>query len=147
MSNFLRSMNYSMIGSPFLHYLPEFAQTHLHWAHNTIQSSHPLSALLLLPSSLLLLLTFSQHETFPVSWFFASGNQSIGASASASILPMNIWCWFPLGLTGLISLLPNGLSRVFPSTTVWKRQFFSIQPSLWSNTHNVHDHWKIHSFD
>ena len=70
-----------------------------------------------------------------MSWLFASGGQSIGASASASVLPMNIQDWFPLGLTGWISLLSKGLPRVFSSTTVWKHQFFGAQPSLWSNSH------------
>ena len=67
--------------------------------------------------------------------FFASGGQRIGASASASVLPMNIQGWFPLGLTGLISLQSKGLSRVFSNTTVQKHQFFSTQPFLWSNSH------------
>ena len=66
----------------------------------------------------------------PVSWLFASGSQSIGASASASVLSMNIQGWFPLGLTDLISLLSKGLSRIFSSTTVQKYQFFGAQPSL-----------------
>ena len=70
----------------------------------------------------------------PVSQF-ASGSQSIGASASASILPMNIQNWFSLGLTGLISLLSKGLSRIFSSITIWKHQFFGAQLSLWSNSH------------
>ena len=61
------------------------------------------------------------------------GRQSIGASASASALPVNIQDWFPLGLTGWISLQSNGLSRVFSSTTSWKHQFFAAQPFLWSN--------------
>ena len=67
--------------------------------------------------------------------FFASGGQSIGASASASVFPMNIQGWFPLGLTSLISLQSKGLSRVFSSPTVWKHQFFRTQPSLWSSSH------------
>ena len=58
-------------------------------------------------------------QSFPVSWFFTSGGQSIGASASASILPMNTQGWFPLGLTGLISLLSKGVSRVFSNITIW----------------------------
>ena len=62
-------------------------------------------------------------------------HQMTKASASASVFPMNILGWFPLGLTALISLLSEGLWRVFSSTTVWKHQFFSIQPSLWSNSH------------
>ena len=75
--------------------------------------------------------------TFAVSQFFASGGQSIGASASASasVFPMNIQDWSPLGLTGLISLLFKGLSRVLSSTTVQKHQFFSTQPPSWSNSH------------
>ena len=72
---------------------------------------------------------------FPMSWLFPSGGQSIDASASTSVLPMNIQKWFPLGLTNLISLLSKGISRVFSSTTVWKYQFFSGQCSLWSNSH------------
>ena len=70
-----------------------------------------------------------------MSQLFAWGGQSIGASASASVLPMNIQGMFPLGLTGLISLLPKGLSRTFSSTTIGKHQFFSAQPSLWSSSH------------
>ena len=73
--------------------------------------------------------------SFPMSRLFTSGNQSIGASASASVLPMNIHDWFPLGLTGLLSLQSKGLSKVFSNTTVRKHQFFSSQPSLWSNSH------------
>ena len=71
--------------------------------------------------------------SFPVSQLFTSGGQSIGASAS--VLPMNIQGWFPLGLTGLISLLSKGLLRVFSSTTFWRHQFFNTQPFLWSNSH------------
>ena len=85
--------------------------------------------LLLLPS------IFPASGSFPMSQFFASGGQSIGASASASVLPMYIQGWFPLGLTGLISLLSKGLSRVFSSTTVQRHQKFGAQPSLWSNSH------------
>ena len=68
-----------------------------------------------------------------MSWLFASGGQSIGASSS--VLPMNIQGWFPLKLTDLISMQSKGLSRVFSNTTVGKHQFFSTQPSLWSNSH------------
>ena len=96
------------------------------WCHPTVSSSvAPFSC----PQS------FPVSGSFPISQFFASGGQSIGASASASVLPMNIQGWFPLGLTGLISLLSKGLSRVFSSTTVQKYRFFSAQPSLWSNSH------------
>ena len=78
---------------------------------------------------------FPASGSFPMSQLFTSGGQSIGATASASVFPMNIQCWFPLGLTGLISLLPKGLSRVFSKTTVQKHQSFSSQTSLWSNSH------------
>ena len=71
--------------------------------------------------------------SFPMSQLFTSGGHSIGTSAS--VLPMNIQGWFTLGLTGLISLQSKGLSRVFPSTTVWKHQLFAAQPSLWSKAH------------
>ena len=89
-----------------LHHLPDPAQTHVHWVSDAIWPSHPLSS----PSPPTF--NLSQHQSFPMSWFFSSGGQSIGASASASIPPMNIQAWFPLGLTGLISLLSMGLSRV-----------------------------------
>ena len=73
--------------------------------------------------------------SFLMSQFFLSGGQSIGASASASVLPMTIQDWFPLGLTGLISSQSKGLSRVFSSTSVQKHQFFGDQLSLQSNSH------------
>ena len=74
--------------------------------------------------------SFPASGSFPMSWLFTSGGQIIGASAltSASVLPMNIPGWFPLGLTDLISLLSKGLSTVFSSTTIEKHQFFSAQP-------------------
>ena len=72
---------------------------------------------------------------FPVSQFFASGGWSIRASASASVLPVKIQHWFPLGFTGLSSLQSKGLSRVFSNTTVQKHQFFTAQLSLWSSSH------------
>ena len=100
----------------------------LSWlCHPTISTilCHPL---LLLPS------IFPSIRVFPMSHFFQSGGQSIGTLASASVLPMNIQDWFPLGFTGLISMLSKGLSRVF-NTTVQKHQFFGTQPSLWSNSH------------
>ena len=108
-------------GFAILHYLSEFAQTHVHWVSDAIQLSHPP-----LPASPPVL---SQGQpgsgSFPMSWLFPSGGQSIGTSASASVLPMNIQDWFPLELTGLVSLLFKGLSGVFSSTTIWKHQSFS----------------------
>ena len=96
------------------------------WCHPTISSS------VILFSSRLQ--SFSASGSFQ-SQFFASCGQSIGASASASILSMTIQGWFPLRLTGLISLLSKGLSRVFSSTTVQKHQFFRALPSLQTSSH------------
>ena len=92
------------------------------WCHPTISSS-------VVPFSSCLQ-SFSASRSFPMSQFFASGGQSIGVSASASVLPMNIQDWFPLGLTSLISSQSKGLSRVFSNTTVQKHQFFGTQLSL-----------------
>ena len=79
--------------------------------------------------------SFPASESFLKSWLFSSGGQNFGASASASVLRVNIQDWFPLGLTGLISLQPKGLSRVFSNTTVQKHHFFGILLSLWPNSH------------
>ena len=79
--------------------------------------------------------SFPKSMSFPISWLFTSGGQSIVASASALVLPMNIQGQCPLGLTGMISLVSQGLSRVFSNTTVQKHQFFSAQPSVWCNSH------------
>ena len=95
------------------------------WCYPTIPSS--VIAFFSCPQS------FSASRSFPESWPSASSGQSIGASAI--VLPVNIQGWFPLGLTGLISLQSKGFSRVFFSTTVWKHQFFGTQPSLCSNSH------------
>ena len=119
-------MDYSMPGFPVHHQLPGTYSNScpLSWqCHPNISSSFvPFSSC---PQS------FSASGSFPVSQHFASGGQSIRASASASVLPMNIQGWFPLGLTDLISLQSKRLSRVFSSITVWKHQFFSAQPSLY----------------
>ena len=121
-------MDCSMWGFPVHYQLLELAQTHVHQVSDAIQPSHPS----VIPFS-------SCLQSFPASWsfhmsqFFASGGQSI--RASASVLPMNIQGWFPLGFIGLISLLSKGLSRVFSNTTVPKHQFFGTQLLLWSNSH------------
>ena len=96
------------------------------WCHPAISSSViPFSSCLQsLPAS----------GSFPMSQLFASGGQSIGVSALASVLPMNTQDWSPLGWTGWISLQSKGLSNVFSNTTVWKHQFFGDQPPLWSNS-------------
>ena len=97
------------------------------WCHPTISSS-------VIPFSSHLH-SFPASGSSPMSQFFASGGQSIGVSASASVLPISIQDWFPLGLTGWISLQSKGLSRVFSNITVQKHQFFSTQLSLKSNSH------------
>ena len=109
------------------------------WRHPTISSTSALFSFCLQ--------SFPALGSFPMSWLFMSDDQNIGVWSSASVLPMNIQNWFPLGLTGLISLQSKGPSRVFSSTTIWKHQFFSAQPSLWSNSHIHKDYWKNHSFD
>ena len=95
------------------------------WCHSTISSS--------VEHFSFCLQSFPTSGSFLMNQFFASGGQSI--EASASVLQKTIQDWFPLGLTGLISLQSKGLSRVFSSTTVWKHEFFGAQPSLWSNSH------------
>ena len=104
------------------------------WRHPTISSSDiPLSSYLQ---------SFPASGSFPISQFFTTGGQSIVASASVSIFPMNIWGWFPLALTDLISLLSEELSRVsrnsaklFSNNTVQKHQYCHVQLSLWSNSY------------
>ena len=117
-------INYSTPGLPVYQQLPEFTQTHVHWVSDAITIS---SSAFLFSSCLQ---SFPASVSFPVSQFFASGGQSIGVSASASVLPMNTQDWSPLGWTGWISLQSKGLSRVFFNTTVQKHQFFSTQLSL-----------------
>ena len=128
-------MDCSMPGFPVLHHLPEFARTHplSQWCHPTISSS--VTTFSSCPHS------FPTIESFPMSWLFASGGQSLGASASATVLPMNNQSSFPLGWTVLISLLPTGFPRVFLNTTVQKHQLFGTQPSSWSNSH-IH-RWQL----
>jgi len=118
-------MDHIMPGFSVLHYLPEFAQTHVYWVDDIIQPFHPV-------------IPFSCPQSFPalgsflMNQYFASLGQNIGASAPN--LPVNIQGWFTLGLTGLISLKAKGLSRVFSSNTVWKSVlwhsvFFMVQLS------------------
>ena len=128
-------------GFSVLHHLLELSQTHVHRVGDAIQPPCPLFLSSYLQS-------FPASESFPVSQLFTLGGQSIGVSASASVLPMNIQDWFPLGLTGLISLLLKGLSRVFSNTTVQKHQFFGAKFSFFGPTLTaIHDYWYNHSFD
>ena len=119
-----KPMDCSKPGLPVHYHLPEFTKTHVHWVDDDIQPSHPV-------------IPFSSHlQTFPASGsflrsqFFASGGQSIRVSASASVLPMNIQDWSPLGWTGWISLQSKGPARIFSNITIQKHQFFGTQLSF-----------------
>ena len=120
-----------MPGSPVRHCLLEFAQIHVHWVADAISSSTTPFSFCLLASPAL--------GSFPVTWLFTEGGQSIGVSASSPVLPMNIQGWFPLRLTGFISFQSKGLSRLFSSTTIKKYQFFCAQSSSPTSTH---DYWE-----
>ena len=114
----------------------------------SIELMMPFNRLILSLPLLLLAFNLSQHQGLSqLSRLFLSGGQSIRVSASALVLPMVIQGWFPIGLTGLISLQSKGLSRVFCSTTILKHQSFSAQPCSWSNSH-IHI-WLLenHCFD
>ena len=108
------------------------------WCHPTILSSLVLFSFCLQ--------SFPASGSFQMSWFFTSGGQSIGVSASTSVLPMNIQDWFPLGLTGLISLQSKGLSRVFSNTTVQNISSLVLSLLYGPLLTSVHDYWKNHSF-
>ena len=118
-------MDCSTPGFPVHHQLLELSQTYVHRVGDAIQPSHPLSS----PSPPTF--NLSQHQDLFMSQFFVSDR----VAASASVLPMNIQDWFPLGWTGWISLQSKGLLRVFSNTIVQKHQFFGTQLSLWSNSH------------
>ena len=113
----------SMLGLPVHHQLPEFNQTHVHWITD---AKSPSPAFNLSQHQGLFQWVSSLHQVIKV----------LGVSAPASVLPVNIQDWFPLGWTTWISLQSKGLSRVFSSMTVQKHQFFCVQLSLWSNTQN-----------
>ena len=132
-------MNCSTPGSPVLHYLPEFALTHVNWVGNAIQASHPLST----PFSFCLH-SFPASGSFPMSWLFSSGAQII--AASASVLPMNIQGWFPLGLTGSF-LLSKGCSE--SSLAPEFKSINSLVLSLLCGAActSIHICWENHSFD
>ena len=124
-------MNFTMPGLSVPHHLPKFAQVHAHCIGNVILPYHPLT-----PSSPSALNLSKHQRLFPMSQLFTSDDQNPGVSALASVLPVSSQGLFPLRLTGWISLLFKGLSRVFSSTTVQKHQFFGTPPSLQSNSHN-----------
>ena len=117
-------INHSMPGLPVHHQLLEFTQTHVRWVGDAIQLSHPLSS----PSPPAL--NLSQNQSSQMSQLFPWGSQSIGVSASASVLPMNTQDWSTLAWNGWISLQSKGLSRVISNITVREHQFFNVQLSL-----------------
>ena len=123
-----------MPGFPVLHHLLELAQTHIHWVGDALHPSHPMSS----PS--FCLHSFPVSGSFLRSQFFASCGQSIGASALASVFPMNIQDWFPLGLTGLISLLPSSFqfSRSIVSDSLWNHELQHARPPCPSQTPGVY---------
>ena len=133
-------MDCSTPGFLVLHYVPKFAQTHIHWVVDVIQLSHPLFS----PSSLALK-SFPASDYFPVNQLFTLGGQSIEASASEAVLPVNVQGWFLLGLT--ISLLSKDSQESSPTP-----QFENINSSVLSLLYgstltSIHDCWKKHSFD
>ena len=117
-------MGWSTPGLPVPPYLSEFAQIHVHCISDSVQPSHPLMPFPFWP------LSFPASWSFVMNHPFSSDDQNTGASASTSVLPVNIQRWSPLRSIGLISLLSKGLSEVFSSTTVWRAQFFGVLPSL-----------------
>ena len=128
-------------GLPVHHQLPELTQTHVHWFSDAIQPSHPV-----VPFSSCLQ-SFLASRSFQVSQLFASGGQSIGVPASASVRPVNIQDWIPLGWTGWTSLQSSGLSRVVFNTTVQNHQFFGAQLSYSPTLTSIHVHWKKRTLD
>ena len=122
-------MDCSTSGLPVLHHVPELLK--FTFIESVTPSNHLIlwCPLLLLPSIFPSIRVFTNESALRIRW------SNTGASASASVLPINIQDWFPLGLTGLISLQSKGFTRIFSNTTVWNHQFSSTQPSLWSNSH------------
>ena len=142
MSSLCDPMDCSMPGLRVHHQLPEFAQTHVHWVSDDIQSSDPLSSPLLPTFNF-----FPAPGSFQMSQFFMSGGQSIEVSASASVLPINIQDWFPLGWTGWISLQSRGSQEASPTP-----QFKSINSVAFSFPYTqtltfILDYLKNQSFD
>ena len=121
-------MDCSTTNSSALLYLLDFAQIHVHWVGYAIQFSSFAAPFSISSQST------SKSGPFSMSWCFASGSQSIGVLASASVLRLNIQGWFPIGLFGLMSLPSEGLSRVLSSTRIQKHQFFRARPSLYSSS-------------
>ena len=134
-------MDCSTPGFPVLPHLLEFAQTHLHWVDDAIQHLILCCPLLLLSS------IFSNIRVFSMSRLFTSGGWSIGASASASVLPMTTQDWFPLGLTGLISFLSRDSQKSSPAPQFESINSLALSLLYYPTLTSICDYWKIHSFD
>ena len=112
-------------GFPVLHCIPEFSQAHVHWVEDTIQLSHPLFPILLLPS------VFPSIRIFPMNWLFPSGSKNMGALASSSVLPMNIQDWFLLGLiardVNAVKYFSKGVVVIYsPTCSVWRSLWLQV---------------------
>ena len=130
--------------SPSHHLLPELAhQTHVRWVSDAIQPSHPLSS----PSPPAFSLSQHQGIYFSVSQFFSSGGQSFGVLVSESVLPLNIQDWFPLGLTGLISLQSKDSQEPSPTLQYKSISFLALSFLYGRTLTSIHDYWKNHSPD
>ena len=134
-------MDCSIPGFPVLHFLPEFPQTHIHWVSDAIQPSHPLSPTSPSALSLSHIRVFSKESALGIRW------PKFWSFSFRSVLPVNIQGWFPLGLTGVISLLSRELSRVFSSITVQRHHSSELSLLYGPTLTSVHDYWKNYSFD
>ena len=134
-------MNCSTPSFPVLHHLLELAQIHIHWVGDASQPSHPL----LSPSPWLQ--SFPASGSFTRNQFFAWGDQSIGVSASASVLPTNIQDWFPLRLTGWISLQSKGLNSLLQHHSSKASIMVAFSFLYSSSLTSIHDYWENHTFD
>ena len=135
MSSSLQPHGWSTPGLPVHHQLPQLAHTHVHW----VDEANIWFCVIPFSSSLQ---SFPASRSFPMSQFFASGGQSIGASASASVLPVNIQDWSPLGWTGWISLQSKGLSTVFSNTVAEKHHSLVLSFLYGPTLTSIHDYWK-----
>ena len=134
-------MDGSTSGFPVHHQLPEFTQTNVHWVGDAIQPSHPLSSHSPLPS------IFPSIRVFFKESILASGGQSIGGSASASVLSMNIKDWFPLGLMVGSPCSPRASQESSPTPQLKSTNSLALSFLYSPTLTSIHDYWKNHSFD
>ena len=127
-------------GFPVLHHIPTFAQAHVRWVGDAIQPSYPVIPFFCLQS-------FPESGSFPMTLLFTSVYQSIRASASASVLPVNIQGWFLLGLTGLISLQLRDSQESYPTSQFESISSLVLDFLYGSTLTSIQNYWKNHSFD